>query len=370
MTPRVLLVGGGGYGNIYLEELLRGVDEGRVQLAAVVETAPQGCKYLAELERLGVPVVPEMDNVLTGKVDLAIVSTPIHFHEEHTCRALAAGVNVLCEKPLAATVEQAMRIRAAEKASDRFVAVGYQWSFAEPVMRLKRDILAGELGAALRFKALICWPRPESYFRRNVWAGQIALPNGAQVMDSPAHNAMAHYLHNMLSLAPGLREVSAEVYRTNRIENYDTVALRAITSSGAEILFYASHAVETEQGPILEYEFSKAVVRLHGQQGNRLVATFHEGGVRDYGEILEYPHRDYFRKVWMSLDATQGGPEVPCTAESAIPQVICVNAIQRPSGEIPNLEITKGAVQAALNDCFERSLLPAETGAYPWSTKS
>jgi hypothetical protein len=52
-------------------------------------------------------------------------------------------------------------------------------------------------------------------------------------MDSPASNALAHFLHlSLFFLGAGFHEsaqptsVSAELYRANRIENYDTCNLQ------------------------------------------------------------------------------------------------------------------------------------------------
>jgi predicted dehydrogenase len=387
--PRLLLVGICGYGGIYLEEILRGCAEGRIELAGTVDPRPEGCRYLKELADMRVPHFPDLDGFFgSGSADLVVVSTPIQFHEEHTCRALAAGASVLCEKPVAATVEQALRMKAAEARAEGFVAIGYQWSFAGPIQALKRDVMAGALGPPLRLKTLISWPRPESYYARNDWAGRIALPGGQRVLDSPANNAMAHYLHNMLYLLGDTRqasalpaEVSAELYRANDIENYDTVALRCLTSRGVPLFFYATHAGARNQGPMLEYEFENGTVRLAAEQGNHLTLTGRDGRVHDYGEIPEYPDRGYFKKLWDSVAALARGPAVACTIESATPHVVCVNAAQRPRQEIPSfppecvtrIETPQGPLRAvaglqeALERCYREWSLPAETGEYSWA---
>jgi predicted dehydrogenase len=386
---KVVLVGIGGYANIYLEELLRGCAEGKIGLAGTVDPAPSACRYLRELSDMRVPHFSNIGKFIECEhADLAIISTPIHFHDEHTCQALAAGMTALCEKPLAPTIQQALRMKAAEEQSAGFVAIGYQWSFAEPILALKQDVMEGRLGRPLRLKTLICWPRPESYFSRNNWAGRIALPGNVWVLDSPANNAMAHYLHNMFYLlgdtlqkSAGLEEVCAELYRANDIENYDTVALRCRTDEGVPAFFYATHAVPANRGPVLEYEFENGIVRLDAEQGNHLCVTWCDGRVHDYGEILEYPHRGYFNKLWRSLAALDGGLPVSCTIESAMPHVVCVNGAQRTSEEITTftgdslewIETAAGRVRTvrgleqALTDCYLNWALPGERGVYSWA---
>lgn len=51
----IILVGAGGYGNIYLGEMLKKIGDERFSIAGIVDPAPQGCRYLAELKELGVP---------------------------------------------------------------------------------------------------------------------------------------------------------------------------------------------------------------------------------------------------------------------------------------------------------------------------
>jgi predicted dehydrogenase len=389
---RVVLIGVGGYGNIYLEELLRGAAEGRLELAGTVDPAPAGCRYLKELEERRVPLFGDVRECFESeRADLAIVSTPIQFHGEHVEQALAAGASVLCEKPVAATIQEALQMQAAAELAPGFVAIGYQWSFAEPVLALKRDVLLGRLGRPRRLKALICWPRPESYYTRNQWAGRIALSDGRFVLDSPAHNAMAHYLHNMFYVLGATQQassaalaVSAELYRANAIENYDTVALRCETEAGAPLLFYATHSATTEEGPLLEYEFEHAVVHLGGEAGHHLRATFSDGRQHDYGEIHEYPQRGYYQKLWLSLAALEGGPAVPCTIASALPQVVCVNGAQRRHEDIDTFEpshlvwtdtpqgrlCTVSGLQQELGECYRDWTLPGDRARAAWARPS
>ncbi len=101
------------------------------------------------------------------------------------------------------------------------------------IQELKKDVRDGVLGRPVRFKCLVLWPRPISYFQRNDWAGKIRSESGAWIFDSPVHNATAHYLHNLFFLLgddPASSamplDVQAECYRVNAIENYDAAAVR------------------------------------------------------------------------------------------------------------------------------------------------
>lgn len=397
-TPtRILLVGLGGYGNVYLEELFRLHDEARIEIVGAVEPVLDACRHVERLSALGVEATASLDEALeTCQAELAILSTPIQCHEEQCIRCLQSGLSVLCEKPLAPTFDGAQRMRDAEAASRGFAAVGYQWSFSEPVLALKQDILAGRFGKPRRFRTVVLWPRTEAYFSRNAWAGRIALPDGTLVRDSPVNNAMAHYLHNMLFLLGARsntsafpRWIDAELYRANDIENYDTAALRCGFDEDVEALLFVSHAIDKTVGPrfVLEFEEAKIQFGLEGDAAGHIVAQTNDGRTHDYGRIAEYPDRAYFRKLWSCIDAVRSGDSSSlfCSIEAALPHAACVSAMQRSQAEIPSfdashierrsldesvLRVVPGLREAML-DCFAKGELPSESHACRgWARKA
>ena len=384
-TTSIALVGIGGYGGIYVSALLDAVDRSHARLAAAADPLPSGCKRLRELLERGVSVHTSIDELLAARhADLVVIASPIYLHCEQTVAALRGGSHVLCEKPLCVTPEQAARMRAARDAAGRQVAVGYQWSFSPAIQQLKRDVMSGALGAPVRLKAITLWPRDEAYYGRNAWAGRRGIAGGQPVMDSPANNACAHFLHNMLyvlgdrvdrSAIPAA--VTAELYRAHPIETYDTAAIRCHTTGGAEVLFVVSHATRGIVSPTFCYEFENAVVRHGEETGGHVVARFHDGTVRDYGA----PSSSHdARKLWATVDAIRAGTPVPCGIEAATAQTLVVSAAEASMPEA--VEFPARLVQRAgdagarktwvegLDDvlltCYRDWRLPSELGA-AWS---
>ena len=122
----VALVGICGYGASYLNALLdrRNDDGAGFRLVGVVDPAAAQSPRLGEVRARGIPVHADLSGLFaTTAVDLTLMSTPIHLHAPHTCAALAHGSNVLCEKPLAATVDDALRVMAAEQRHGLFAAM-------------------------------------------------------------------------------------------------------------------------------------------------------------------------------------------------------------------------------------------------------
>ena len=327
----IALVGLGGYGLVYLEGLLDAPKDTAFRIVGGIDPEPHRCTRLPELDRMGVPVYATMEDFYRQhRADLVIISSPIHKHCQQTCFALEQGSDVLCEKPLGATIQEARQMIETKNRCNKFVAIGYQWSFSKSIQKLKKDIRAGIFGRPVRLKTIALWPRDEQYYHRNNWAGKLRDESGAWVLDSPANNALAHYLHNMFyilgreidqSAQPAT--VTAELYRANDIENYDTVASRIYTENGVEILFYGSHAVENQHGPIIQYEFEKATVSYAGLF-SEMVVRFKDGSQRSYG----CPDDEQVKKMWDSIKAVRTRENVVCGPEAASAQTLCINGMQ------------------------------------------
>lgn len=118
-NTRVGVVGCGHLGTIHAR-LLAGRED--CELVAVVDPSPEaggrvaeanGCRWLAS------------PGDLAGQVDAAVVAAPTALHEDVVVPLLEAGIDVLVEKPIAATLEQAERIVQAARRHRRTVAVGH-----------------------------------------------------------------------------------------------------------------------------------------------------------------------------------------------------------------------------------------------------
>jgi len=79
-------------------------------------------------------------------LDFVVVAAPDHFHCEHTVAALQAGKHVLCEKPMAPSVDECRRMVAAAKAADRKLMIGHLVRFTPIFQTLKRMRDDGEFG--------------------------------------------------------------------------------------------------------------------------------------------------------------------------------------------------------------------------------
>ena len=88
-----------------------------------------------------------LDELLAvDELDAVSICTPNFLHQPMICAALAAEKHVLCEKPLAATLEQGERAALAARESDRICMIGFSRRYREDSRLLKGLIGSGELG--------------------------------------------------------------------------------------------------------------------------------------------------------------------------------------------------------------------------------
>ena len=119
------------------------------------------------------------------KPDLVSVVLPNYLHAPVTIDCLKAGAHVLCEKPMAMSVREALRMR--DEATRRRKKLGINLSFRfTPQARALKDMAEeGFLGEA--YHALTRWTRREGFPGFGSWFGQKKLSGGGPLIDLGVH---------------------------------------------------------------------------------------------------------------------------------------------------------------------------------------
>src|SRR6185295_6051789 len=94
------------------------------------------------------------------EIDAIYNPLPNGLHCEWTVRALEAGKDVLCEKPLAANEAEARRMSDASAKSGRILVEAFHWRYHPLAARLREIIDSGELGPIHHLEAHMCVPLP------------------------------------------------------------------------------------------------------------------------------------------------------------------------------------------------------------------
>ena len=323
------LIGVDGWADVHYSDLLRQQAKGAVRiLGATVINAPDVPEKCACLRAVGCELFTDhkvMIDRLGVETDLCFIPTGIHFHAPMTIAALRSGANVYVEKPAAATIQDVRAMQQCEKETGRFVAVGYQTMYARETLWMKRAILDGKIGAIRSIKSRGLWPRPDSYYHRNNWAGR--LRNGATwILDSPFNNAIAHQLNMICFLAGSeleqtadLESIQAELYRARDIESPDTACMRIMTRAKVPLYFFVTHSsqetidpeiiVQGERGSI-RWTFSTAQLTI-GSQTETIPCETHQ-------ELRDSVMERLFRRV-------NDPSTFICNLDIAAAQTLCTN---------------------------------------------
>ena len=80
------------------------------------------------------------------EIDVLYISLPNHLHAEWTIKAVEAGKHVLCEKPLALSVEEVDAIRSAARKHGRVVAEAFMYRHHPQTLKVQELVRSGTLG--------------------------------------------------------------------------------------------------------------------------------------------------------------------------------------------------------------------------------
>ena len=104
----------------------------------------------APLDLAGIGLHDDFDKMLAGaNLDAVSITLPTYMHREYAVKALNAGVNVLCEKPLAMTVADCEAITTAAEQSGKLLQTGHCIRFWPEYAKTKEIIDSGEYGKVL-----------------------------------------------------------------------------------------------------------------------------------------------------------------------------------------------------------------------------
>ena len=121
------------------------------------------------------------------ELDVIDICSPNNFHASQTIAALDAGKHVLCEKPLAPTVDEIRKMIAARDRSGKLLMTGHHFRFSGTARALKTEIDAGSLGEIYHARAW--WLRrsgapirPTFIYKEQAFAG-VGIDLGVHVID-------------------------------------------------------------------------------------------------------------------------------------------------------------------------------------------
>lgn len=297
------VVGVGGIGCLHAETASR-VEE--LELVAVADVVEERAKGVAESFKVKA-YSSYVDMLERERVDVISICTPHPTHAEIAIEAMKMGVNVLTEKPMAATVSQCLAMVAEARKRGVKLGVVFQNRF-EPRLRKARSIVAaGELGDLYRGLLRYGTYRDMAYFASAAWRGKWSTEGGGVLL-----NQAIHFIDIFLWL---LGKDPVEVF-----------AYAGTLGHDIEVEDLASGAVLFEGGcqgvvqcSTLDYP-DLTNVEVRGDKGLLLVETTPwpaDYGLRSEMRVFLYRNSPPVRRaVYASLKP--GSPRVSCSIEEIV----------------------------------------------------
>src|SRR5262249_15530562 len=142
---KIGLIGYGAWGSHHASAI---VESGEFELTAVCSQSEPSRR--AASDKLGVPTVADYRELLARpELDAVDILLPTHLHREVAAAALAAGKQVLLEKPMAATLADCRALIDAACSSGKILYIGHELRHSTQWGRMRTMIEEGSVGTAL-----------------------------------------------------------------------------------------------------------------------------------------------------------------------------------------------------------------------------
>ncbi len=135
------------------------------ELIGWFDAFPERAQAMADL--YGGKVCESIDELLEMKPDAVSVCVANCDHAEVTIRALEAGCHVLCEKPMAVTLQECEAMVEAARRTGKRLMLGHNQRYNRAHIEAKKLIASGEMGKVLSFHTMFGHPGPEGWTGSN-----------------------------------------------------------------------------------------------------------------------------------------------------------------------------------------------------------
>lgn len=180
MKKNIAVVGYGGQGGWHADHALK---SDVVALAGIYDIKEER----QELARSkGIKAYASFEDIIADKdVDIVVCATPNDVHEDIVVRALEAGKNVVCEKPVALSLESLDRMIAAANKSGKIFTVHQNRRWDVDFLGIKKIIEDGKIGEVINIESRIHGSRgiPSDWRCHKPYGGGMVLDWGVHLID-------------------------------------------------------------------------------------------------------------------------------------------------------------------------------------------
>ena len=256
---KAAVIGCGGVSVCHFKALQENPD---VEIAAVCDIKPErAAKAAAEF---GGTVYTDFEEMLAKeKPDSVHICTPHYLHTPMAIKALAAGCNVLLEKPCSVTTEEIGALKKAQEDSGKQLAICFQNRYNLCVCEAKDIIESGKLGKIKSIRAFVTWARGADYYSDD-WHGTKDKECGGVLI-----NQAIHTVDLVQHLGGRYKKITAHVANDHLkgvIEVEDNASILAELEGGVTALLYATTAFADNSPVTVEITLEGGQLRLEGEK--------------------------------------------------------------------------------------------------------
>ena len=218
----MIVVGCGGIAPAHLKPL---VADARARIVGLCDPDRAAAQQLADQFGIRPQIETDIDRLLAHvEADAAVVLTPTHLHFEHVQQLRAAGLPVLCEKPLAETRERILELVQDIQRGGPPVSIAYQRRTWSTYRTIRREVLSGKYGPVRAVTSLANERWIQVY--HSTWRDDAQRNPGGFVGDAGSHKV------DMLFYTTGLLPESVMAVSDRRGHQVDVVTNAIGTLTG------------------------------------------------------------------------------------------------------------------------------------------
>lgn len=161
----------------------------RCRVVALCDVVPERAEEKKREHGLDDAVVVSSHEELLARddIDLVSVCTPPSTHAQISIDLLRAGMNVLCEKPMAPSLTECDAMLAAERESGKTLSVVAQNRFRDDIATLKEAVDSGLVGPVSHLRIDSAWWRGVPYYDLS-WRGTWESEGGGPTLNHAIHH--------------------------------------------------------------------------------------------------------------------------------------------------------------------------------------
>ncbi|MBS1774573.1 MAG: Gfo/Idh/MocA family oxidoreductase [Bacteroidetes bacterium] len=236
-------------------------------LVAVCDNVPERADAMAN--KYGAKAYYDIADMLQNEkyIDVVSICSPNSLHASHSIQALKAGFHVLCEKPMAITVQDCGNmIKTAESANKRLFAIK-QNRFNPPVAAVKQAIDEGKLGKIYSVQLSCFWNRNDDYYA-NSWKGTQDMDGGT------LYTQFSHFIDLLYWMIGDVKNVNAFMSNYAHKETIDfedtgVVAVEFYNGAIGTINYTVNSYQKNMEGSLTIFA-EKGTIKIGGQYLNEL----------------------------------------------------------------------------------------------------